>query len=433
VFHHNLSLDQNTALVLSSTGTQVFVRNGTAWSFQQTLNPPPLSTGVPQYVAGVAVSGDTAVLGVPDASDRATAAGAGYVFARSGTTWTMSQKLLTQSTDTDRTGYTAAISSDTILLGGPNSKAYTGSATFFGLMAPRPNGQICGSGVECTSTFCADGLCCNTACGGDNPNDCQTCRYLSGAPQDGVCGPVPAQNKIVCRPSTGSCDIAESCNGVSMSCPADTYIADGTTCSNGACRSGQCTQIADLQISTAPAVISIDSQPSVEIDYSVNNNSTNSAPSCTVVVSADAGIGLANVDQGTAGAWTCTQAAAGLSCTAPNGTCGQSSTSQLRITVTLPADLMMTSYVTATLSSALYESNPSDNIAKVTLNKVVVDPMPGSGPTPGGDPGSGGTGSGSGSMSSGCSYAPAPAAPSLLLALWASALAWLALRRRRAV
>lgn len=40
--------------------------------------------------------------------------------------------------------------------------------------------------------------------------------------------------------------------------------------------------------------------------------------------------------------------------------------SQVRIIVTRSADLMMTSFVTATISSALEESSPADNTAKVS-------------------------------------------------------------------
>ena len=34
----------------------------------------------------------------------------------------------------------------------------------------------------------------------------------------------------VCRPSTGTCDVAESCDGVGDTCPADGFVADGTNC-----------------------------------------------------------------------------------------------------------------------------------------------------------------------------------------------------------
>ena len=34
---------------------------------------------------------------------------------------------------------------------------------------PKPNGQLCGAGTECTSGFCKDGVCCNNACDGPVP------------------------------------------------------------------------------------------------------------------------------------------------------------------------------------------------------------------------------------------------------------------------
>jgi hypothetical protein len=36
---------------------------------------------------------------------------------------------------------------------------------------PKANGELCGAGSECMSTFCADGVCCNEACAGA----CRTC------------------------------------------------------------------------------------------------------------------------------------------------------------------------------------------------------------------------------------------------------------------
>jgi hypothetical protein len=36
---------------------------------------------------------------------------------------------------------------------------------------PKANGELCGAGSECSSTFCKDGVCCNNACDGQ----CRTC------------------------------------------------------------------------------------------------------------------------------------------------------------------------------------------------------------------------------------------------------------------
>jgi hypothetical protein len=47
----------------------------------------------------------------------------------------------------------------------------------------------------------------------------------------------------VCRPSAGQCDVAESCNGSSKSCPTDGFAPNGTSCTDGsACTSGDACQ-----------------------------------------------------------------------------------------------------------------------------------------------------------------------------------------------
>jgi hypothetical protein len=41
----------------------------------------------------------------------------------------------------------------------------------------------------------------------------------------------------VCRPSAGSCDVPESCNGLTTACPVDGFLPATTTCraSAGVC------------------------------------------------------------------------------------------------------------------------------------------------------------------------------------------------------
>ncbi len=93
------------------------------------------------------------------------------------------------------------------------------------------NGDACTAGAECGSGFCVDGVCCNTACGG-GAADCQACN-LSGSA--GSCSPLPANTE--CRAANGVCDVAETCNGSSPSCPADGFAAASTECrgATGAC------------------------------------------------------------------------------------------------------------------------------------------------------------------------------------------------------
>lgn len=75
----------------------------------------------------------------------------------------------------------------------------------------------------------------NGAAGSCCRNDCET-----------------ASTVTTCRASTGACDVAEHCNGISPLCPADTKAPDGTPCTSDGdictddfCASAVCTHIFD--------------------------------------------------------------------------------------------------------------------------------------------------------------------------------------------
>lgn len=91
-----------------------------------------------------------------------------------------------------------------------------------------PNGQNCVDDDECKSGFCVDGVCCDSRCGYGDPSDCQACSVLAGAIRDGECGPIA--EGAVCRQATGSCDVAEACDGTSLSCPPDELVDAGEVC-----------------------------------------------------------------------------------------------------------------------------------------------------------------------------------------------------------
>ncbi|HEY2899879.1 MAG TPA: HYR domain-containing protein [Polyangia bacterium] len=93
-------------------------------------------------------------------------------------------------------------------------------------------GQACGAAADCTSGFCVDGVCCASACGGGDPNDCQACSVAAGAASDGTCGP-RASGKV-CRALVGACDVAEVCNGTATACPADGFAPSSTVCRSSA-------------------------------------------------------------------------------------------------------------------------------------------------------------------------------------------------------
>lgn len=107
----------------------VFTRSGTSWSEAAYLKAPNTDAG-DHFGISVAVSGDTAVVGARDedggavgvdgdpASNGAPQAGAAYVFAHSGGSWSHEAYLKASNTDAeDRFGVAVAASGDTVAVG----------------------------------------------------------------------------------------------------------------------------------------------------------------------------------------------------------------------------------------------------------------------------------------------------------------------------
>ncbi|MFC1979198.1 FG-GAP repeat protein, partial [Chloroflexota bacterium] len=105
--------------VADSGSAYVFVRSGSVWSHQQKLTAGDGDTG-DFFGASVSISGDTVVVGAYGADDSGTDSGSAYVFVRSGSVWSQQQKLTAGDGDTgDFFGGMVAISNNTILAGSP--------------------------------------------------------------------------------------------------------------------------------------------------------------------------------------------------------------------------------------------------------------------------------------------------------------------------
>jgi hypothetical protein len=65
---------------------------------------------------------------------------------------------------------------------------------------PKKNGELCSAGSECTSTFCADGVCCNSAC----DTACRTC-------ETGTCANVSRKQDVPECAGTMTCSAASRC------------------------------------------------------------------------------------------------------------------------------------------------------------------------------------------------------------------------------
>ena len=109
-----------------------------------------------------------------------------------------------------------------------------------------------GTAPICTQFACVSGACVaqNVSSGTSCANDGLTCTtdLCNGA---GACVHQPGNAGAVCRASAGECDAAETCTGTSATCPADVVVGNGTPCTNDGnpctadvCSSGSCTHAA---------------------------------------------------------------------------------------------------------------------------------------------------------------------------------------------
>jgi hypothetical protein len=105
----------------------IFTRSGETWSQQAYLKASNISTA-DQFGDSVAIDGDTVIVGAPqedsdgsgEANNDAGAAGAAYIFARSGITWTQQAYLKADNAAAgDMFGDTVAVSGDTVVVGAP--------------------------------------------------------------------------------------------------------------------------------------------------------------------------------------------------------------------------------------------------------------------------------------------------------------------------
>jgi len=126
LFGISVSLSSDTALVGAvfsddngdnSGSAYVFVRNGTTWTQQAKLLA---SDGIylDYFGCSVSLSGDTALVGARGHDDNGNGSGSGYLFVRSGASWTQETKLLAgDGAAGDGFGTSVSLSGDTALVG----------------------------------------------------------------------------------------------------------------------------------------------------------------------------------------------------------------------------------------------------------------------------------------------------------------------------
>ncbi|MFM9997032.1 MAG: FG-GAP repeat protein [Phycisphaerales bacterium] len=116
----------DTALGSDTGAAYVFQRSASGWTQTATLVPGDLTPGSYASYPGLAIAGDTVIVGVPQAASQT---GAAYVFQKSGTTWSQSAKFLAPDAATGSIfGYSVAINQNRVAVSAPWS-ASGGSPT----------------------------------------------------------------------------------------------------------------------------------------------------------------------------------------------------------------------------------------------------------------------------------------------------------------
>ena len=209
----------------------IFSRSGTLWSQQQKITAQD-GMGSDWFGSAVAVSGDQVIVGSRYDDDKGTNSGAAYLYKRSGSTWVHWMKWVAKDGySSDYFGLSVALSGDVPVVGAPYDDdlgGSSGSAYILNNECTGSTGGKCTQNSDCSTGFCVDGVCCNSACGGSSKTDCQACSVAAGAAKDGTCG--PAKKGDVCRAAAGGCDIAEACDGVGLTCPGDGVKSSGAIC-----------------------------------------------------------------------------------------------------------------------------------------------------------------------------------------------------------
>jgi hypothetical protein len=142
-FGQSVSLSGDTALIGAwgdddngnwSGSAYVFTRTGTTWTQQAKLIPSD-NAAADNFGTSVSLAGDTALIGAPYDDDKGDASGSAYVFTRIGTTWTQQTKLLaSDGAQNDQFGISVSLDGDTALIGatyGNGNEADSGSGYVF--------------------------------------------------------------------------------------------------------------------------------------------------------------------------------------------------------------------------------------------------------------------------------------------------------------
>lgn len=122
--------NENT-FVTGGGAIYVFVRSGASWSQQAHFAPGDVAFG-DGFGGAVSVDGDTLLAGAHDDDSAGNERGAAYVFVRSGTSWTQEAELFaSDGANHDAFGFSVAVQGDVAYVGAVVSEASTGSCYRF--------------------------------------------------------------------------------------------------------------------------------------------------------------------------------------------------------------------------------------------------------------------------------------------------------------
>ncbi|HEX8283315.1 MAG TPA: Calx-beta domain-containing protein [Pyrinomonadaceae bacterium] len=132
-FGRRVAVSADTALTSSlNFGTNLFRRSGSNWEFVRKVSAPVTGNDSAPMSGGVAIDGDTMVVGSQASRANNVLSGAAYVFARSGGDWVLQQRLLPSDASAGQGfGAEIAVSGDTAVVSAPNTDSSRGAVYVF--------------------------------------------------------------------------------------------------------------------------------------------------------------------------------------------------------------------------------------------------------------------------------------------------------------
>lgn len=163
----------------------VLARDPGGWTATETI--APLGGELNGYFGcSVSLDGRAALVGAFGYNQP----GKAYLFEEAGGVWTQHQAFVSSTAeDGSGFGYAVGLSGTAAAVGQPGFfNAKPGEAWAYRVQGGI--GRACGTTDDCQTGFCVDGVCCESECGGADPNDCVVCSVAAGSGVDGTCSPL---------------------------------------------------------------------------------------------------------------------------------------------------------------------------------------------------------------------------------------------------